>query len=67
MIRVVRLDGKPIVLNGEQIQSVENTPDTLITMTNGTKWIVQQPVDEVVRLFMEYKRNLEPDKFVRKA
>lgn len=63
MIRVVKLDGTPIVLNADWIQSVENTPDTLITLTTGTKFIVQDRLEDVVDSVLEYKRgtrNIHP-------
>lgn len=56
MIRVTRLDGKPIVLNADWIQTVETTPDTLITLTTGFKIIVKDTVEEVVDAFKKYKR-----------
>ncbi len=57
MIRVTRLDGTPFVLNAEWIQSIEKTPDTLITLTTGTQMMVKEPVDAVVDRILEYKRN----------
>ncbi len=63
MIRVTRLDGNAIVLNAEQIQSVENTPDTMIVMLNGSRWMVKDSVDEIVEKFHEYKRQLGNTKF----
>ena len=56
MIRVTRFDGTPIVLNADWIQSVENTPDTLITLTTGFKLIVKERTDEVVAAVKQYKR-----------
>ena len=60
MIRVTRFDGKEIVLNADWIQSVETTPDTLITLTSGVKIIVKDSVDEVVSAFKKYKRESYP-------
>ncbi len=57
MIRLTKFDGKSIMLNAEWIQSVEPTPDTLITLTTGFKLIVQEPVDKVVAAFCEYQRD----------
>lgn len=57
MIRVTRLDGKPIVLNADWIQSVENTPDTLITLTTGFQLIVRDSVDEVVDRYRRHKQD----------
>ena len=56
MIRVTRFDGTPIILNADWIQSVENTPDTLITLTSGFKLIVKESTDEVVSRFKKYKQ-----------
>jgi len=58
MIRVTRLDGNSIVLNAELIQSVETTPDTMIVLLNGSRWMVRNTVDEIVEKFLEYKRQL---------
>jgi len=56
MIRVTRLDGTPLMLNAEWIQSIESTPDTLITLTTGFKLLVRDRLDDVVTSFHEYKR-----------
>ncbi len=37
MIRVTRFNGTKIYLNAELIQSVEGTPDTVITLTNNKR------------------------------
>lgn len=59
MIRVTRFDGTAMMLNAEWIQSVENTPDTLITLTNGFKVIVRDRVEDVVSRFIEYKKQCQ--------
>ncbi len=58
MIQVTRLNGKPIVVNAELIRFVEQTPDTLITLTSGDKLLVKEPMDEVVRRAIEYARSI---------
>ncbi len=47
------------ILNAEVIQTVEETPDTVITLVNGQKFVVDEPVDEVVRRVMKYRRALK--------
>ena len=44
------------VLNAEIIETVEETPDTVVTLTNGKKLIVEESMDEIVRRVMEYRR-----------
>lgn len=56
MIKLIKLDGQAVILNADWIQTVENTPDTLITLTNGTKLYVQDSVEKVVDEFKRYKR-----------
>lgn len=56
MIKLIKLDGQPLILNADWIQTVENTPDTLITLTNGTKLYVQDSVEKVLDEFKRYKR-----------
>ena len=46
------------ILNAEQIQIIEETPDTVITLMNEKKIIVDEPADEVVRRVMKYRRAL---------
>lgn len=54
MIWVTRLNGTEIVLNADLIETVEATPDTVITLVDGKKYVVSEPAAEVisrVRLF----------------
>ena len=46
------------VLNAEIIETIEETPDTVVTLVNGKKLIVDEPMDEVVRRVMAYRRAL---------
>lgn len=58
MIKVSRLRAHvaELVVNAELIETVEAMPDTVITLTTGHKVIVQESVDEVIRLVVAYKR-----------
>jgi len=47
------------ILNAEIIETIEQTPDTVITLTNGKKLIVAEKMDEVVRRVMTYRRALK--------
>ena len=58
MITVTRLNGKPIVVNAELIRSVEENPDTTITLINGDHIIVQESMVQVVDRAVEYGRSL---------
>ena len=56
MIRLKRLNGKDFVLNCELIKTVEETPDTLITLVNGEKLLVLEPVDVVLSQVADWQR-----------
>ncbi|SEO81291.1 MULTISPECIES: flagellar FlbD family protein [Propionispora] len=58
MIRVTRLKSqdRDFILNAELIETIEATPDTVITLTNGKKLIVEETPQEIVRNVMEYRR-----------
>jgi flagellar protein FlbD len=58
MITVTRLNNKPIVVNAELIRSVEENPDTTITLINGDHIIVRETMAEVVEKAIEYGRHL---------
>ena len=46
------------VLNAEIIETIEETPDTVVTLINGKKLIVEEKMDEVVQKVMRYRRAL---------
>ena len=56
MIALVRLNKQEFVLNSELIETIEATPDTLITLTNGRKIIVRNSIEEVVRKAIKFKQ-----------
>lgn len=58
MIEVTRLDDSKIMVNAEMIQSLQATPDTVITLTTNGKMIVKEPVDEISRRIMKYQRSM---------
>jgi flagellar protein FlbD len=57
MIRVSRLDGTEFVVNAELIQLIESTPDTVLSLTDGDKFIVREPLDEVLARVIAYRRS----------
>jgi len=58
MIALTKLSGDSLVLNAELIQQVEALPHTVITLTNGEKLLVREPVDDVVDAVIRYKRRI---------
>lgn len=58
MIRLTRLHGEEIIVNVGLIELVEATPDTVISMTNGRKFMVCEPVPEVIERAIAYYRRI---------
>jgi flagellar protein FlbD len=55
MITLSRLNGPAFALNPDLIERVEQTPDTIITLVDGTKYVVAESVEEVVHRVRESK------------
>ena len=58
MVKVTRMNGSKIYLNAVLIESIEETPDTIITLTTGKKFIVLEKAPDVVSLVKTYMRNI---------
>ena len=58
MIILTRLNGKPFVVNAELVHTVEENPDTTITLINGDHFIVRESMEEVVERAIEYGQRL---------
>ncbi len=56
MIELHRLNGSAIVINAELVESVEATPDTVITLTTGRRILVTETLSSVIELVVEYRR-----------
>jgi flagellar protein FlbD len=61
MINLTRLDGSEFVVNCDLILTLEGTPDTLVTLTNGQQMIVRESVAEVVERTVAYRQRLSRD------
>lgn len=58
MIILNRLNGTSFMLNSDLIEFIEETPDTVITLTNGRKYVVSDGIDEIVTKIVKYKKQL---------
>jgi flagellar protein FlbD len=59
MIKLTRLNGTIYVLNCELIETLEATPDTVISTINGKKYICTEKVDGVIERIIEYKSKIQ--------
>jgi len=56
MIRLTRLNHVSVVLNSDLIEHIEETPDTVITLTTGQILRVRESADQVVERIVEFRR-----------
>ena len=63
MIRLTRLNKSEIVINAELIQYLEETPDTVITLTTGNKIVVLENASAILDRVVEYKRKIHQQDF----
>ena len=58
MIVLHRLNGTEFLLNEDHIETMEETPDMIILLTNDRKYIVKEKRDEILTLIREYKSKI---------
>lgn len=58
MIVVTRLNGPPVALNCDLIERAEATPDTVITLLDGTKYVVQESLEEVIQRIQSFRASV---------
>lgn len=58
MIEVTKLNDKKIMINSDLIESVEETPDTVISFTTGRKIVVKESRQGIKNLVISYKKEI---------
>ena len=58
MIEITKLNDVKISINAELIETVEEVPDTVITLTTGKKIFVKESRQKIENLVKSYKRDI---------
>ncbi|MDQ1913315.1 flagellar FlbD family protein [Paenibacillus sp. GD4] len=58
MVTLTRLNGKKLVINALLIESIEETPDTMVTLITGKKIMVLESTEEAVQLIQSYCQSI---------
>lgn len=58
MIRLSRLNGSELVVNCELIKFIEETPDTILTLSTGEKFMVRESLEEVIERTKQYRKEI---------
>jgi len=57
MIELTKLKGEKFALNDEQIETMEETPDTVVALLNGHRYLVRESMREIISLIEAFRRN----------
>ncbi|MBP1624383.1 MAG: uncharacterized protein H6Q07_2403 [Acidobacteria bacterium] len=58
MIILTKINRAPIAVNADLIEYIEETPDTVITMTNNDKVMVHEKMSEIIQKVVNYRRQV---------
>jgi flagellar protein FlbD len=58
MIMLTRLSGTAFLLNADLIERVDSTPDTIITLIDGTKYVVAEPLEDVLAEVLDFRARI---------
>jgi flagellar protein FlbD len=58
MIMLSRLNGLPFALNPDLVERAEATPDTVLTLCDGTKVVIGESVEELVTRVRAYRASI---------
>ena len=61
MIEVTKMNGSKILLNSDLLEIVEETPDTVVTLTTGKKIIVKESRQEIKNLVKSFRKDIFAD------
>ena len=58
MIEVTRFNGSKLILNALLVERIEQTPDTVVTLTTGRQFVVKETPDQLCDAVAGYLRCL---------
>ena len=58
LIEVTRINGTKILINPHLLELVEETPDTVLTLTTGRKIIVKESRQDIKNLVKSYRKDI---------
>ena len=56
MIEVHRLNGEAFLINSDMIETIDVTPDTVLRLLNGHRYIVREKVKDVYKKIIKFRR-----------
>jgi flagellar protein FlbD len=59
MITLHKLNGAEFILNDNHIETIEATPDSVITLVNEKKYIVKESTEEIINKIKDYQMEMQ--------
>jgi flagellar protein FlbD len=56
MIEVHRLNGELFLLNSDMIETIDATPDTVVRLVNGHRYIIKEKLADVKKAVVVFRR-----------
>ncbi len=61
MIQLTRINGTILLVNEHFIETAEETPDTVVTMQNGHRYLVKESIQEIIDKSADFRRESFPN------
>ena len=58
MITLTRIDSEPITVNADEIETVESSHDSTLTLRSGRKIIVRETAGQIIEKVIEFRRSI---------
>ncbi len=58
MIHVSRLNNEKFYINSNLIETMEEKPDTVLTLVNDKKYIVKEKASQVIEMIIQYNQKI---------
>lgn len=67
MIELHRLDNSKLLINVDLIESIEEIPDTVITLSNGKKYILREDAEDIITKMVKFKTKMRVKGLIREG
>ncbi len=65
MINLSRIDGRPITINADEIETIESSHDTTVSLKSGKKIIVRESAGAITEMVVAFKRKCFTEAFAK--
>ena len=56
MIEVHRLNGELFLINSDMIETIDVTPDTVVRLVNGHRYVIKEKLGDIKKAIVEFRR-----------